>query len=54
MDDHQQAEAAIRRLIEASDLPEPDAVEYRDRTPCSSGTSRSSRCRSTSRRRHPG
>jgi len=31
MDERKQAEAAVRRLIDASDLPEPDDVEYRDR-----------------------
>ena len=31
MDERKQAEAAMRRLIEASDLPDPDDVEYRDR-----------------------
>lgn len=30
MDEHSRAEAAIRRLIDASELPEPDDVRYRD------------------------
>jgi len=30
MDERKQAEAAVRRLIDASELPEPDDVQYRD------------------------